>query len=67
MNWGVDGEHLDDPAGVQWLVVDRREMSAEDVELLERLTKRQFRIVYDEDDIVVAHRVHAADCVAAVR
>jgi uncharacterized membrane protein len=57
VNWGVDGEHLDDPAGVQWLVVDRREMSAEDVELLERLTKRQFRVVYDEEDMVVAKRV----------
>ena len=31
VNWGVDGEHLADPAGVQWIVVDRREMSAEDV------------------------------------
>ena len=32
-------------------------MSAEDLELLERLTKRQFRVVYDEDDMVVAKRV----------
>ena len=59
VNWGVDGEHLADPAGVQWLVVDRREMSAEDVALLERLTARQFRVVFDRDDIVVAKRVHA--------
>ena len=22
MNWGVHGEHLDDPADVQWIVVD---------------------------------------------
>jgi hypothetical protein len=57
VNWGVDGEHLADPAGVQWIVVDRREMSAEDLELLDRLTTRQFRVVYDEDDMVVAKRV----------
>jgi uncharacterized membrane protein len=57
VNWGVDGEHLADPAGVQWIAVDRRAMSAEDLELLERLTSKQFRIVYDEDDMVVAERV----------
>jgi len=57
VNWGVDGEHLADPAGVQWLVVDRREMSAEDIGLLDRLTKRQFRVVYDEEGMVVAKRV----------
>jgi len=58
VNWGVDGEHLADPAGVQWLVVDRREMSAEDLGLLDRLTKHQFRVVYDQEDMVVAKRVH---------
>jgi uncharacterized membrane protein len=59
VNWGVDGEHLDDPAGVQWIVVDRREMSTEDLALLDRLTRRQFRVVSDRDDVVVAKRVHA--------
>jgi uncharacterized membrane protein len=57
VNWGVDGEHLADPAGVEWIVVDRQELSADDTELLERLTTRQFEVVYDEDDIVVAKRV----------
>jgi uncharacterized membrane protein len=57
VNWGVKGEHLADPASVRWIVVDRREMSAEDLELLDRLTARQFRVVYDEDDMVVAKRV----------
>lgn len=57
VNWGVDGEHLADPAGVQWLVVDRREMSAEDIALLERLVTRQFHVVFDRDGIVVAKRV----------
>ena len=58
VNWGVDGEHLADPADVQWIVVDRREMSADDTRLLERLTARQFHVVFDRDDIVVAKRVH---------
>jgi uncharacterized membrane protein len=58
VNWGVDGEHLADPANVEWIVVDRREMSSEDVGLLDRLTARQFRVVYDEQDMVVAKRVH---------
>jgi uncharacterized membrane protein len=58
VNWGVDGEHLADPAGVQWLVVDRREMSSDDLDLLDRLLARQFRAVLDRDDIVVAKRVH---------
>jgi uncharacterized membrane protein len=59
VNWGVDGEHLANPANVDWIVVDRQEMSAEDINLLERLTARQFEIVFDRDDIVVAKRVHA--------
>jgi hypothetical protein len=31
VNWGVHGEHLADPAGVQWIVVDRRSLSTQDV------------------------------------
>jgi uncharacterized membrane protein len=58
VNWGVDGEHLADPADVRWIVVDRREMSSDDAQLLDRLTAHQFRIVFDRDDIVVAKRVH---------
>ena len=57
VNWGVDGENLADPANVQWIVVDRQEMSSDDLALLDRLTARQFRIVSDEEDIVVAKRV----------
>ncbi|HEU5305903.1 MAG TPA: DUF2079 domain-containing protein [Acidimicrobiia bacterium] len=58
VNWGVHGEHLADPAGVQWLAVDRREMSTQDLGLLEKLLAHQFRVVFDRDDIVVAKRVH---------
>ena len=57
VNWGVDGEHLANPADVRWIVVDRREMSTDDLALFERLLQRQFRAVFDRDDIVVAKRV----------
>jgi hypothetical protein len=43
---------------VQWLAVDRREMSTQDLGLLEKLLAHQFRVVFDRDDIVVAKRVH---------
>jgi uncharacterized membrane protein len=59
VNWGVRGEHLDDPASVRWILVDRREMSTDDQALLKRLLAHQFVAVYDHDDIVVAKRVHA--------
>ena len=58
VNWGVDGEHLADPARVQWVVVDRRELSTDDLALLNRLLAHQFRVVLDRDDMVVAKRVH---------
>lgn len=58
VNWGVHGEHLADPAAVQWIVVDRRILSSDDAALLTRLLRRQFRVVSDRDDIVVAQRVH---------
>jgi uncharacterized membrane protein len=58
VNWGVHGEHLADPADVQWIVVDRREMSVDDLGLLDRLTAHQFHVVFDRDGIVVAKRVH---------
>jgi hypothetical protein len=58
VNWGVDGEHLADAAGVEWIVVDRRVVGDEDLRLLDRLLQRQFRLVSERDDIVVARRVH---------
>lgn len=58
VNWGVHGEHLADAADVQWIVVDRRSLGPEDVELLDHLVDHQFRVVLDRDDIVVAKRVH---------
>ena len=59
VNWGVQGEHLDNPASVRWILVDRREISADDQLLLKRLFAREFKVVYHRDDILVARRVHA--------
>ena len=55
---GEEGADRRGTSGVRWIVVDRREMSAEDLALLNRLTRHQFEIVFDREDIVVAKRVH---------
>jgi uncharacterized membrane protein len=59
VNWGVKGENLDDPADVQWLLVDRRLLNApEDISLLTRLLRREFDVRFERDGIVLAERVH---------
>ncbi len=58
VNWGVEGEHLADPADVQWIVLDRSSISTEDKALLDHLLSHQFKLVMDRDDIVVARRIH---------
>jgi uncharacterized membrane protein len=66
VNWGVRGEHLDDPAQVQYLVVDRTQMedpanpfgSSRSRALLEDLLSYEFAVVSENDGIVVARRVH---------
>lgn len=57
INWGVRGEHLDDPALVQWIVVDRRLLDVDGEQLLQRLLGREFAVRSDHDDVVVAQRV----------
>jgi uncharacterized membrane protein len=57
VNWGVDGEHLDDPARVQWLLVDRQLLNADDTLLLDRLLRIQFAVRFEQDGIVLAQRV----------
>jgi hypothetical protein len=59
VNWGVEGEHLADPAGVRWIVVDLSEVSQGDRALLDSLLKHQFRTRLLRDEILVAERVHA--------
>jgi hypothetical protein len=58
VNWGVRGEHLDDPADVRWIVVDLREISPEDRQLLDALLQHQFQVRSSREDILVAQRVH---------
>ena len=58
VNWGVAGEHLADPAGVRYLVLDRRLVTAgRDRALLDDLLAHEFAVVSDVEDIVVAKRV----------
>jgi uncharacterized membrane protein len=57
INWGVNGENLDNPADVTWLALDRTLLSADDVALLNRLLTGEFAVRFDKDDIVVAQRI----------
>ena len=56
VNWGVQGENLHDPAGVEWLVLDRRLFDERGAAVAERLLAGEFAIRYEEMDIVVAQR-----------
>ena len=64
VNWGVDGEHLDDPAGVQWLVVGpTRDVGRGRRAARAPRRKRQFRVVFDRR----RHRGGEAGAPAAAR
>jgi uncharacterized membrane protein len=58
INWGVRGENLDDPSRVQWIVVDRQLLDTDAENLLDTLLKYEFRVRSDEQDVLVAQRVH---------
>lgn len=55
-NWGVRGEGTHDPGTIEWVVVDRQTMGAEDRETFARAVEAGFEVVLDRDDIVVARR-----------
>ena len=57
INWGVNGEKLDNPADVRWLVLDRTLLNADDKALLNQLLGGEFAVRFDQSDIVVAQRV----------
>jgi uncharacterized membrane protein len=58
VNWGVEGENLDDPADVEWMVLDRRLVQGDrDKALLDDLLSSEFQVVYEQDDMVVAQRI----------
>ena len=59
INWGVRGENLHDPAGVEYMLLDRRLVQdPHDQALLKDLLSNEFEIVSDDQDIMVAKRVH---------
>jgi len=57
VNWGVHGEHLDNPAGVQWIAVDLQLVGDKDKQLLTDLLSTQFATMFNEDNILVAKRI----------
>ncbi len=58
INWAVDGENLDDPAGVEWLLLDRQLLDAADRTFVDGLLAHEFAVRFDKSDIVVAERVN---------
>ena len=60
INWGVAGENLDDPADVDWLVLDRR-LLGDDTALADDLLATEFTVRFESTDIVVAERTEPAE------
>jgi uncharacterized membrane protein len=58
VNWGVHGEHLDDPSRVDWIVVNRQLLDVEGEAVFQTLLQDEFRVRSDHDGVVVAQRVH---------
>lgn len=56
-NWGVRGENLHDPAGVQWLLLDENLLNDTDRIRYEGLIAGEFTIRSQEQGIVVAERI----------
>jgi hypothetical protein len=57
-NWGVHNENTHDPGTIDWLVIDRRVLGADDRELLDSILQSGDWVTkLDKKDIVVAHRV----------
>ncbi|HEX5094603.1 MAG TPA: DUF2079 domain-containing protein [Acidimicrobiia bacterium] len=56
INWGVDGENLDRPADVDWLLVDRDLVAPEHQALLADLLADEFTVRFERDGIVLAER-----------
>lgn len=56
VNWGIKGERLHDPGGVDWLVLDRLLFNDYDKKLVAQLLAGQFTVRFDKNDIIVAQR-----------
>jgi uncharacterized membrane protein len=56
-NFGIGGKPRRNPSRVEWLVIDRTVLGPSDVVLLDQiLSTDEFRIVFERDDLLVAHR-----------
>lgn len=55
-NWGQANQGGPDPGVVEWVVVDRRSISPDERQLLDRLLAREFRVVLSREDVVAAVR-----------
>jgi hypothetical protein len=59
-NWGIRDQDPDDPAVVQWIVVDTQTVSTEDRSDLDRLVATgEFRLRMNRGGLKVAQRVRA--------
>ena len=57
VTWGIGGKGLPDPAEVEWLIVDRRQLTNDrERRQFDVLVRREFRVMLSRGDIVVAHR-----------
>ncbi len=57
-NWGICNDNLDDPATVDWIIVDRDLFGDQaQPDLLNRLLETEFEIRYERDNVVLAERV----------
>ncbi|MDQ4098174.1 MAG: DUF2079 domain-containing protein, partial [Actinomycetota bacterium] len=55
--WGIADRHYPPPTVARWLVIDRSDVFDSERELLHGLlTSGQFRVVFDQDGVVVARR-----------
>lgn len=57
VNWGVEGEGLDDPADVDWIAVDTFLLGDEDRRMLDDLLAEEFSVRFDREGVMVAERV----------
>jgi uncharacterized membrane protein len=55
-NWGTKGEHLDNPDGVRWLVIDTTKLGDDSARFQALMDSGAFRKVYEEQDVIVAER-----------
>lgn len=59
--WGVADSATPDPQRVNWIVVDRQAMGDDDTALVQSILDHgHFRIVFEADDLLVAHRVEVS-------